>query len=254
MPTNTEPIADRTRRHYTTLLAPIYRWMVGDFPAAIARSQAELRQLGVEVAREGERALDLGAGLGLQTIPLVDLGYDVTALDSSEALLAELSRDCPRARSVQADLTAAADLALGSYQVIVCMGDTLTHLRSTEEVLQVLGSASARLAPGGLLILTFRDYAGPARQSTERFLLVQGDADRILTCHLDYGVDKVLVTDLLHERSQEETRWWLRASDYEKLRLPPSLVASALTARGLALERCESIDGRVAIAARRGRS
>jgi SAM-dependent methyltransferase len=243
------PIADRTRLHYATFLAPIYRWMLGDFPSAIARSQSELGRLGVEAARRGARALDLGAGLGLQTIPLVDLGYQVTALDSSEALLSELSRDCPDARIVQADLTAASDLALGAYQVIVCMGDTLPHLRSTQEVLRVLGLASARLVPGGLLVLTFRDYTEPARHSMDGFLLVRGDSERILTCHLDYGADRVLVTDLLHERWQEPSggRWSLRASAYEKLRLSLAFVASDLTARGLALERYESIDGRVAI-------
>jgi 2-polyprenyl-3-methyl-5-hydroxy-6-metoxy-1,4-benzoquinol methylase len=245
-------VVDRTRLHYATLLAPIYRWMLGDLPSAIARSHAELRHLGVDAARPGARALDLGAGLGLQTIPLVGLGYEVTAVDSSEALLSELSAACPDARAVRADLTAPNEFATGSYEVIVCMGDTLTHLRSTEEVLTVLGAASAHLAPRGLLILTFRDYAGPPRHSTDRFLLVRGDAERILTCCLEYDADRVRVTDLVHEHSAGQ--WSLRASEYEKLRLSPAAVASDLTARGLSLERYESDGGRVSIAARRVRS
>jgi hypothetical protein len=59
----------------------------------------------------------------------------------------------------------------------------------------------------------------------------------------------VLVTDVVHELA--EGRWTLRASEYEKLRLAPSVVASELALHGLAVERCESIGGRVAIAARR---
>jgi hypothetical protein len=47
----------------------------------------------------------------------------------------------------------------------------------------------------------------------------------------------------------ESTCASLRASEYEKLRLSPATVASALTARGLSLERYESDGGRVTIAA-----
>lgn len=170
-------------------------------------------------------------------------------MDSSEALLSELSAACSGARAVRADLTAAKEFVAGQYEVIVCMGDTLTHLRSSEEVLTVLGAASAHLASRGLLLLTFRDYAGPPRRSIDRFLLVRGDAERILTCCLEYEIDRVRVTDVVHERL--EGQWSLRASEYEKLRLSPAAVASALTARGLSLERYEADGGRVTIAARR---
>jgi SAM-dependent methyltransferase len=241
--------ADRTKLHYSTLLAPIYRWMLGDFPSAIERSRAELGELGVGAARQGARALDLGAGLGLQTIPLVELGYEVTAVDSSEALLSELSAACPQARTVRADLAAEDEYFTGTYELIVCMGDTLTHLHSNDEVRTVLEAASAHLAPGGLLILTFRDYTGPPRLSTDRFILVRGDLERVLTCFLEYGADRILVTDVVHERSAG--RWSLRASEYEKLRLAPSAVATELSALGLTVDRCDSIEGRVAIAARR---
>src|SRR5262245_60699584 len=91
------PTPDRTRQHYAAFLAPIYGLMLGAFPSPLARPRAELRELGVGAARDGARALDLGAGLGLQTLPLVDFGYEVTAVDSSDALLAELATACPRA-------------------------------------------------------------------------------------------------------------------------------------------------------------
>ena len=243
------PSRDRTRLHYETLLAPIYRWMLGDFSSAIERSRAELRQLGVGKAPRGARALDLGAGPGLQTLPLVELGYEVTAVDGSEALLSELSAACARARVIRADLLAAAGFLAGAYDLTVCMGDTLTHLRSEEEVRTLLAAVSAHLAPGGLLVLAFRDYSRPPPRSTDRFVLVRGDKERILTCCLDYRAGRVLVTDVVHELSPGG--WSLRASEYEKLRLSPSAVASTLSAEGLRVERCESLAGRVAIVARR---
>jgi len=245
-----EPPTERTRRHYETLLAPVYRWMLGDFSSAIERSRVELRELGVGRAGAGARALDLGAGLGLQTIPLVELGYETTAVDGSAPLLAELSAACPAARAIRTDLRAVREYAEGRYDIVVCMGDTLTQLGSADDVRAVLAGASAHLAPEGRLLLTFRDYSGPPRRSTDRFILVRADAERILTCCLDYDADRVFVTDVVHEQSQGQ--WTLRASEYEKLRLSPSAVASELTAHGLAVERCDSAGGKVSIVARRG--
>jgi SAM-dependent methyltransferase len=238
-----------TRAHYETLLAPIYRWMLGDFAAALARSRVELRGLGVGRAREGARGLDLGAGLGLQSIPLHELGYRVTAVDSSRELLGELRRECPGVVTLEADLLDLARVARDQYAVVVCMGDTLTHLASQAEVDSVLAAAAAALEPGGALVATFRDYVAPVRESVERFILVRADENRVHTCCLDYGSERVRVTDLLHERAGGE--WSLRASAYEKLRLSHAWVAERLRAHGLGVTRAESNGGRASVVARR---
>ncbi|HTQ04350.1 MAG TPA: methyltransferase domain-containing protein [Polyangiaceae bacterium] len=237
-----------TRAHYQTLLAPIYRWMLGDFAAALARSRLELDTLGIGPAGSGARALDLGAGLGLQAIPLHELGYRVTAVDSSDELLAELHRDCPAVSLVTGDLAELGRIATESYAVIVCMGDTLTHLASLEEVDAVLAAACAVLAPSGVLALTFRDYVAPVRESVDRFILVRADESRIHTCCLDYGVSHVRVTDLLHERNAGT--WALRASAYDKVRLAHGWVAERLRAHGADSVRAESSGGRITVVAR----
>ncbi len=243
---------DATRAHYETLLAPIYRWMLGDFAAVLARSRVELENLGIGPAEAGARALDLGAGLGLQAIPLHELGYQVTALDSSPELLAELHRDCPDAAIVTGDLSELGRSVSGTYAVVVCMGDTLTHLASLAEVDALLAAACALLAPDGLFALTFRDYVAPVRESVDRFILVRADDRRILTCCLDYGTEHVAVTDIVHERT--DAAWTLRASAYEKLRLSHGWVAERLRAYGAKVVRAESTAGRIAIVARRERS
>ena len=237
-----------TRAHYETLLAPIYRWMLGDFAAALARSRLELAALGIGRAREGARGLDLGAGLGLQSIPLHELGYRVTAVDSSRELLAELRRDCPQVLALEGDLADFARIAAEKYAVIVCMGDTLTHLASHTEVDSVLAAAATELEPGGTLALTFRDYVAPVRESVDRFILVRADDARIHTCCLDYGSERVRVTDLVHERNGAD--WSLRASAYEKLRLSADWVAERLRAHGMAVTLAESSGGRIGVVAR----
>jgi len=242
-------IDDPTKTHYERLLAPIYGWMLGDISLALSRSGHELEELGVLPARRAARGLDLGSGLGLQTIPLARAGYAMTAIDASPELLDELAAACPEAGVVHGDIRDIATLTRGTFDAIVCMGDTLTHLPSVVDVERLLRDACERLAPDGMLVLTFRDYVSGVRSSTERFLLVRSDAERILTCCLDYRTDRVVVTDIVHQKSAEG--WRLTASEYPKLRLSRELVTHLLEANGAKLVRSESKAGSIAIVARR---
>ena len=57
------------------------------------------------------------------------------------------------------------------------MGDVLTHLESHQDVSGLLADAFAALAPGGRLVLTFRDMS-EALSGLDRFIPVQSDANR----------------------------------------------------------------------------
>jgi SAM-dependent methyltransferase len=247
-----------TEAHYQTLLAPIYAWMLGDLDTARATAAAELARLGIGAPGSGpktganRRALDLGAGIGLHAAALTALGYQVTAIDSSVELLAQLARACPGAITIAGDLVSAAARTAGPFELIVCMGDTLTHLSSPEVVRDALDAAARLLAPDGTLVLTFRDYTR-ARRGAARFFLVRGDDQRILTCCLDYDETRVAVTDVVHERARAGTdggAWQMRASTYHKLRLTAVEIAATLDALGLAVARADSEAGWITVVAR----
>ena len=85
------------------------------------------------------------------------------------------------------------------------MGDTLTHLPTLSAVDSLLAAVAAALPRGGVFATTFRDYATSKLEGDQRFILVRADADRILTCFLEYGDHQVIVHDLLHEK--EDGRW-----------------------------------------------
>ena len=237
-----------TAAHYATHLGPIYSWMLGDIDAAFARSAAEIDDLKLPEANHGV-AVDLGAGLGLHALPLARRGYHVTAVDSCQVLLDEL-----RARSgnmavttVNADLVDFRAVMQEQPRVVLCMGDTLTHLPSLGSVESLLRSVAAALVPGGVFAATFRDYAGRTLKGDERFILVRADADRILTCFLEYAEHQVTVHDVLNEREQD--RWRQKISSYSKLRLAPEWVESKLTDLGLKVRRDTSANGMVRIVA-----
>jgi SAM-dependent methyltransferase len=219
------------REHYATHLAPVYLWMAGGFERAIALGRADLESLSIDVSK-CRTAVDLGAGFGMHTIPLAQDGCSVTGIDTSALLLDELHQRSAGllVRLVTADLLDAEAHVREPVPLMLCMGDTITHLESLEEVDRLFGAVSRCLAPQGHFVLTFRDYTSPA-QGTARFIPVRSDADRILTCFLEEQGSHMAVHDILHER--REAGWAMRVSAYRKLRLAPALVVERLQAVGL---------------------
>jgi SAM-dependent methyltransferase len=238
-------------RHYEAHLGPIYAWMVGDLSLALARGAAEIDALALP-SSPGAIAVDLGAGFGMHAIPLAQRGFNVTAIDNCRVLLDEL-----RARSGALPITICdADLlefraSVKHAEVIVCMGDTLTHLPALSAVESLLESVAAALTGNGVFAATFRDYATKPLEGDARFIPVRADSQRILTCFLEYGADVVTVHDLLHR--QENGQWRQSVSSYPKLRLAPEWLVARLTERGLTVRRDVNLSGMVRIVATKAR-
>lgn len=83
------------------------------------------------------------------------------AIDTSELLLKELTskHPDPNIQPHHADIHQLGELGLPKAALLVCWGDTLTHLANQEEVARFLARALRQLAPKGHLLLGFRDYA-----------------------------------------------------------------------------------------------
>ena len=207
------------KKHYDAHLAAFYSWMIGDFDTAQRLVTDYFKKHKVRPRYNGF-AIDLGAGTGIQSVALAQLGFRVQAVDFSAYLLSELRE---RAWNLPVEVYEGDLLDFRQYlkgespELIVCMGDTLTHLNSIEEVAALLVNCYQAILPGGFLILSFRPLVQKLKD-TQRFLPVRSDANRIHTCFLEYFSDKVRVTDLLHERENNGV-WSQKASSYYKLRL-----------------------------------
>jgi S-adenosylmethionine-dependent methyltransferase len=100
--------------------------------------------------------LDVGGGAGHQSMPLARLGYDVTILDPSSAMLAKaeerLAQEAPhvraRVRLVHAAGESAAEATGGRrFAVVLCHG-VLMYLQAPEPLVAVLSHC---LEPGGVV-------------------------------------------------------------------------------------------------------
>lgn len=233
--------------HYKFHLAPIYLWIAGGFDAAVSRGEAEIEAIFPNLS-SGITAVDLGAGFGMHAIPLARRGCSVIAVDTSSLLLEELRRHAETLpiRAVEEDLLSFQRHLDSKAHLIMCMGDTLTHLPDPPSVEKLFSLAAESLRPGGKFIATFRDYMSPLF-AHGRFVPVKSDADRILTCFLEYDHDYVNVHDVLHERNG--STWQLRVSAYRKLRLSPGWVAEELQARGFSVRVEPGLAGMVRVVA-----
>jgi SAM-dependent methyltransferase len=220
------------REHYDGHLGPVYGWMIGDFDVATAAARAELRDAALPQGA-GRVAIDLGAGPGAHAIALAEAGYAVTAIDTCATLLNGLRARAGRyvIRCVDDDLLRMRYHVQGVADVIVCMGDTLTHLPSQQSVEQLFEAIAGTLRPGGMFMATFRDYQSRTMEGVERFIPVRQDSDRMLTCFIEYHQKTVTIHDLLYERT--DAGWMLHVSSYSKLRLAPESARATLARLGL---------------------
>jgi 2-polyprenyl-3-methyl-5-hydroxy-6-metoxy-1,4-benzoquinol methylase len=172
-------------KHYDRHLGPVYTWMLGGAESAIERGAGELTSLGI-VRAAGGLAVDLGAGFGMHAIPLARMGFKVLAVDACAVLLEELEslKAGLDIETVQDDLCALSGRVCEQPELVLCMGDTITHLPDEQAVVDLVENVSAMLVPGGCFVMTLRDYSS-ALTAERRFIPVRSDDRRILTCFLE---------------------------------------------------------------------
>jgi 2-polyprenyl-3-methyl-5-hydroxy-6-metoxy-1,4-benzoquinol methylase len=239
----------QVKKHYDKHLANFYSWMVGDTQSKSTEFQNILRSNGIE-PKGTKIAIDLGAGNGIQSIALKDLGYEVTAIDFNQQLLNELKSN-PNAKGIKIELkniTNVLELEDLKPELIVCCGDTITHLESKKQIEKLICDISFLLENNGNIILTFRDYSNELNDK-QRFIPVKSSSHRILTCILEYGTEKIKVTDLLYENLNGE--WIQKVSSYEKVRIDPSTIVDILKKNGMRIKLNEPIKGMQTIIARK---
>jgi 2-polyprenyl-6-hydroxyphenyl methylase/3-demethylubiquinone-9 3-methyltransferase len=99
---------------------------------------------------EGKSALDVGCGAGLLAEPLARLGARVTAVDAAPGLIAAAELHA-RGQGLEIDYRVAPIEELGGEFDLVTSMEVIEHVADHESFLAAL---AARVAPGGLLILS----------------------------------------------------------------------------------------------------
>jgi SAM-dependent methyltransferase len=144
-------------------LTPFYHLLFPDWQASIRRQAAALDGIIREYLGEGaQTVLDVACGIGTQALGLAALGYPVTASDLSSEVVARARREA-EARGLQLDLSVA-DMC-GAYthhqrefDVVMACDNALPHLLTDEELLRAFQQFHLCTRPGGLCLISVRDY------------------------------------------------------------------------------------------------
>ena len=145
-------------------LAPWYHLIYENWAISIERQSAALDSVVRSVAGESYRSvLDIACGVGTQSLGLAARGYDVTGSDiSPRAIERARSEAARRSLSIPfsvVDMRTAHAHHAREFDVVLCADNSLPHLLSNEEISTALGQFFLCTRPGGLNIISVRDYA-----------------------------------------------------------------------------------------------
>jgi SAM-dependent methyltransferase len=166
------------------------------------------------------------------------LGFSVIAIDLSKNLLAELKKNAKGLplEIVNDDLLNFPKHCPAGIELVVCMGDTLTHLNTHQDIRHLFKMIYNALETGGRFFLTFRDLTFELK-GLDRFIAVRHDAGTIFTCFLEYEKDHVKVHDIIYE--QKNNQWELKKSFFKKIRIFPQWTKEILEDIGFKIKTCD---------------
>lgn len=146
-------------------LSPEYRDNMGwDWESTMRKEGASLDSfLTKQVGRQGPYSvLDCSCGIGTQAIGLALQDHKVHATD-----LSTVSIDCARQEATKlganltfgvADFFKLGETISDTFDVVLSCDNSISHCLKDEDLDAALASMKSRLNPGGLLLISFRDY------------------------------------------------------------------------------------------------
>jgi len=222
------------KEHYDKHLGNFYSWMIGNFETRQNEFQNFLQENAI-IPTSTKKAIDLGAGHGIQSVSLAKLGFKVTSVDFNEQLIEELKQNALGLdiEIVSDDIKNVNQFADKEPELIICCGDTLSHLENKKELADLIANICKTLIVKGKILFSFRDYSTELT-GDNRFIPVKSDENKILTCILDYGKETVRVTDLLNEKT--ETGWIQKVSSYNKIRITTDQIVKLIEGNGMIIQ------------------
>jgi SAM-dependent methyltransferase len=145
-------------------LAPFYRLIYPDWYAAVERQAGALDALIQQHIGVARTVLDVSCGIGTQCLGLARAGYRVTASDLSPGAV-ERARDEASKKSLSIDLSVADmrhafDHHGGGFDVVLSVDNSVPHLQSDDDISAAFAQFLQCLMPGGLCVISVRDYEG----------------------------------------------------------------------------------------------
>jgi glycine/sarcosine N-methyltransferase len=231
--------ADDPRAFYDSL-AGDYHLMFGDWWASALR-QGEI--LGGLLRRHGvgppAPVLDCTCGIGTQALPLALQGYRVAGSDVSEEAVhrarAEARRRGIDIRVMTADVRRVAEVFGQRFDAVISADNSLPHLLTDVSLSRALAAIRRCLDPGGLFLVSIRDYDALVRDLVPGVMPTEYEHDgdrRIVGQAWTWASDRLTVRITVFILKQVGSGWTadVRSTTYRALRRAE--MTAALTSSG----------------------
>lgn len=150
--------------------------------------------------------LDLCCGTGQLAKMLIEQGYSVTGIDSSQAMLRFAQKNAPNARFVLSD--ARTFNVPGIYSLVISTYDSLNHIMTIDDIIKVFKNVHAVLTSGSFFIFDLNMDQGYKMKWKGSFGLVDETDACIVKSR--YSIDtKIATMDITLFQSLDE--YWKRS-------------------------------------------
>lgn len=149
--------------------------------------------------------LDMACGTGWHVITLAQKGYTAAGCDASPQMIERARANAAEGqvdvRFEVADFNRL-DVFREIFDALLCLGNSLPHLLSQEELVKALRQMRGRLHEGGVLIFHNLNY-DMRMVKRPRFFSANGTADALVWRFADYGPEFITFHTALFERKKE---------------------------------------------------
>ncbi len=148
--------------------------------------------------------LDAGCGTGFHSILLAQLGLHVTATDISAQMLRQAKRNAENMNvqvdTIQTSFQRMDESIHNKFDAVFCLGNTLPHIVTEEEIFQSFKSFHELLKSGGRVFLQLLNY-DRILNSRERILNVKEVNNKIFVRFYDYEGESIVFNILTIQKS-----------------------------------------------------
>ncbi len=203
-------------------IAETYDWLFSD-RKKIMQDQMEAL---VPILRKNnvKKILDCACGTGMQSIGLIKEDFQVLSSDLSQGMIDQAISNAMEEginlETVQADFRELSQKFRGPFDAIVCMGNSLPHLLSDNEIKIALSSMYQLITKKGLVVIEIRNF-DELFWTQKRFIPIRVNAE-----HNNYLVTILYVIDeikpfarfnvlyILQDRTSKDFKLKVHSADY----------------------------------------